>query len=152
MIIERRCKLRESVILERFGNRNPFTESNVFFLETGYNLGNIEYIVFKYNKNHSSFSSFRDVLYRFPLSALTQIVLLLREQHGKGLSRPTDLEKWENEEILRHQEFKEWQLMERYVSPSEDEYKEICELPLHHYHFQCAEEIDIWLRFEYFKG
>ena len=151
-ILERRCKLRESLIIERFGNRNPFPESDVFFLETGYNLGNIEYMVFKYDKNHSSFSSFREVLYRFPVSALTQIVLPLREQHGKGLSRLTDLEKRENEEILGHQEFKEWQLMERYNSPSEDEYKEICELPLHHYHFQRVEEIDIWLRFEYFKG
>jgi hypothetical protein len=151
-IIERRCKLRESVIVERFGSHTPFRKSNIFFLDTGYNFGNVEYMLFKYDKDRSSFSSYREVLYRFPLSALTQIVLPLREQQSKGLSRLTDLEKRENEEVRRRQEFNGWQLMERYTSPSEDEYREICELPLHHYHFQCNGQIDVWLRFEFFEG
>jgi hypothetical protein len=151
-IIERRCRVKENVIIERFGNQNPFRESNVFFLETGYNLGNVEFMAFNYHKNHSSVTSFREVLYKFPLSALTQIVLPLREQHSKGVSRLIDLEKRENKEILGHQGFKHWQLMKRDTSPSEDEYKEKRELPLHYYHFRNSEEIDVWLRFEFFEG
>jgi len=151
-IIERQCKVKKSVIAERFGNLNPLFEKNIFFLETGYNLGSVEYMVFRYHKDHSSVTSFREILHRFPLSALTQIVLPLREQNSKGISRLTDLEKRESEEIMRHREFKEWQLMKRDVAPSEDEYREKRELPLHHYHFQKDGDIDIWLRFEFFEG
>lgn len=151
-IIERQCKVKESVILERFGNRNPFYKSSIFFLEIGYNLGTIEYMVFNYRNDHSSHTSFREVLYRFPLSALTQIVLPLREQHSKGISQLADLEMRGNEDILRHQELKEWQLMKRDATPSEDVYGETCELPLCHYHFHHNKGIDTWLRFEFFEG
>jgi len=151
-ILERSRKLKESVIIERFGDRNSFSESSVFFLEIGYNLGNVEYMVFNYSKNQSSFSKGREVKCRFPLSTLTQIVLPLQEKHSEGLGQLADLEKQEKEEVSRNKDFKDWQLMERYVSPSEDEYREICELPLRHYHFQYAEEIDVWVKFECFKG
>jgi len=61
-IIERRCKVKESVVIDRSGNHNPFPESNVYFLDTGYKLGSVEYMVFKYRKDHSSFTGFREVL------------------------------------------------------------------------------------------
>jgi hypothetical protein len=151
-ILQRSLKIKDSVILERFGDRNSFSESNVFFLDIGYNLGSVEYMVFAHNNDHSPFSRIREVVCKFPLSALSQILLPLREKHRQGLGQLSDLEKIAKDEISRNIAFTDWQLMERYISPSEDEYREICELPLHHYHFQYGEEIDVWVKFEYYRG
>lgn len=151
-IIERSCKVKESVIVERFGNRNAFPESDVYFLDTGFKSGTVEYMMFKYHKDHSSFTSFREVLYQFPLSSLTEVVLALRERRAEGLSRFADLEKQEKEEITNHQAFGGWEFIQRDISSCEDQYDERLELPLYHYHFQHSEGINVSVRFEYFEG
>ena len=151
-IIERQFKIKESVISKRFGNLTPFRENNVYLCDTGFNLGDIQYMIFSWEDYASPFSSSRKLLYSFPLPAVIQIVLALRGQKNKKFDSLDALKQLEDEKISGCQELREWRLMERDTSPSQDEYREICELPLHHYYFQQGKELHVWLKFEFFPG
>ena len=152
-ILERQYKVKKNVIVERFGNLNPFRADNVYFLETGFNLGNVEYMTFDYKKdNRSSYSSFRKTIHSFPLFWLMMTVLALKEQSNKKSFSLESLEKLENDKILKHAELNGWQFMSRDTSPSADEYRERVELPLRNYYFQRNDQVHIWLKFEFFEA
>jgi len=154
-ILEKYAKVKEEVIVEKYGNRNPFIGGGVYLLETGFNHqnGDIEYITSKYNKEDwNSFSSFRKVVYRFPLFWLMWEVLTLTKQkyNKKGISSER-IKILENEKIISHEKLKEWHLIERDVSPCMDVYRERVELPLRHYNFTSRDDhVHVWLKFEFF--
>jgi hypothetical protein len=153
-ILERRSKVKKDIIVERFGNRNPFREDDVYLLETGLNDGNVEYIIFNYNKeNCNSFSSFRKIIYRFPLFWLIWEVLALKKQrYKKGFSFER-IEKLEHEKIINHKKLNEWSFVERIVCPCADVYTERVELPLTDYNFISRDEqVSIWLKIEFFEA
>ena len=82
-ILEKYVKVKEDVVVEKYGDRNPSRGGGVYLLETGFNHqnGDIEYITFNYNKEDcNSLSSFRKVVYRFPLFWLMWEVLALTKQ------------------------------------------------------------------------
>jgi len=99
-----------------------------------------------------TYSSYRKILYTFPLSSLTQIVLSLKKETNK---RHTSLDKLKQLEAKKISEFKYlngWCLMERDILPSEDEYIERCEFPLQNYSFQHDDGLDVEIKFEFFQG
>jgi hypothetical protein len=152
-LLQRKHKVKKNVVIERLGDRTPFGADNVYFLETGFNLGNVEYMTFDLSKkNQNSFDSYRKVAYRFPLFWLLNEVVALKEKEMPMASQLESIQKLENERILSHQMLKEWKFMERDVSPSADEYRERCELPLNNYYFSRNEQVHIWLKFEFFSA
>jgi hypothetical protein len=87
-ILLRQNKINMTVITEKLGKLLPFDPDNIYSLETGFNLGNIEFMTFDANqRKKSSFESYRKVLYRFPLFRLLQNVVELKEMQYKKISR-----------------------------------------------------------------
>ena len=113
-LLQRKHKVKKNVVIERLGDRTPFSSDNVYFLETGFNLGNVEYMTFDLSKkNQNSFDSYRKVAYRFPLFWLLNEVVSLKEKEMPKASQLESFQKLENERILNHQMLEEWKFMER---------------------------------------
>lgn len=154
-ILFRDCKLKASVIEERFGKRNPFLASQIWFFEIGFNYGNVEFMIFSYpfEKNMMPVTeSHRKVLYRFPLFKLMSEVLQLKEQVEKkslSLERSKSLE---NEKIFSNEMLRGWEHGGRDISPSADPYSERLESPLRDYYFKKDNQVSIWLHFEFFES
>ena len=54
-ILERKHKIRESIVKEKLYEQTPwFRTDNVYFLETGFNLGDVEFMTFEINKEKSN--------------------------------------------------------------------------------------------------
>lgn len=152
-ILFRDCKIKQNVVEERYGERNPFHTGSIWFFETGFNYGNVEFMIFyyPYKKNEMPLiASHRKILYRFPLFWLMNEVLILKEQEKKkafSLERTISLE---NEKIISHEMLQGWQDTGRDTSPSEDDYSERVDFPLHDYYFCRDDQVSIWLHFEFF--
>jgi hypothetical protein len=152
-ILFRDYKIKQSVVEERFGEHNPFHTDSIWFFETGFNYGSIEFMIFcyPYKKNEMPLiASYRKILYRFPLFWLMNEVLILKEQEKKkafSLERTRSLE---YEKIIRHEMLQGWQHTGRDTSPSEDQYSERVDFPLHDYSFNRDDRVSIWLHFEFF--
>jgi hypothetical protein len=150
MILQRQYKVKGKSIVERFGTLNPFAANNVYFLETGFNLGSVDFMIFDYKKDNRS--SFRKTIHSFPLFLLMMTVLGLEERSNKNNFSLERQEKLENEVILHHEMLSEWQFMKRNTLASADDYRERVELPLRNYSFQRNDQVHISLKFEFFKA
>ena len=151
-ILTRRHKVKESSVKKRIGDRAPFSADNVFFLETGFNIGNIEFMTFDLRKKkQTAFDSYRVIAFSFPLFwLLNEVVDLEETKNKKGLDYDR-IQELENDRILKNAKLKGWSFTERDTSPSEDQYREIIEWPLHDYCFE-RERTMIWLKFEFFSA
>ena len=151
-ILERKHKIRESIVKEKLYEQTPwFRTDNVYFLETGFNLGDVEFMTFEINKEKiNSFESYRKIVYSFPFYwLLNEVVALAEIKNRKNLSSER-IQQIESDRILKHKKLEGWRFMERDTSPSADAYREIVELPLHNYYFSRDEQVHIWLKIEFF--
>ncbi len=152
-ILSRDLKIKQGVIEERFGNRNPFHSGSVWCFEIGFNYGNVEFMTFyyPYKKNEMPLiASHRKILYRFPLFWLMNEVLKFKEQEKKKSFPLERTKSLENQKIISHEMLQGWQHMGRDTSPSEDHYSERVDFPLHDYYFCRNDQVSIWLHFEFF--
>lgn len=150
-ILERKHKIRESLIEETFGEQTSFIANNVYFLETGFNLGDVEFMTFKINKEKfNSFESYRKIVFSFPFYWLLNEVVALAEIKNRKNLASERIQQLESDRILKHKKLEGWRFMERDTSPSADAYREIVELPLHNYYFSRDEQVHIWLKIEFF--
>jgi len=150
-ILERKHKLKENLVKKQLGERTPFRPNSVFFLETGFNLGNVEFINFDLKRGkQTSFESYRKIAYSFPLFWLLNEVVALEETMSNKDLTSDRVEQLENDKILKNEKLNGWRLAERNTSPSADEYLERCERPLHDYYFSRDDQVHIWLKFEFF--
>lgn len=154
-ILERTYKIRKSFIKKRYGDRRlPFMEDYVYLFETGYNSGNVEFIMFdltnEFNSLTNSFEGFRKVLDGFPLLLfIIEVSKIENIKRMEGLDHE-GIEKMENDLIIKHMEQEGWQFTERYTSPSKDKYSERGEFPLNNYSFNKKGIGDIGLEIEFF--
>jgi hypothetical protein len=155
IILERHFKIKECFIKERYADQTlPFNEDNVFLFETGYNSGNVEFIMFDldndFNSLINSFQGFRKVLYGFPFLFFLDEVCKIEETRIRKALNYNKIEQIENDLIINRMNQEGWQFMERDTSPSKDEYVEIVELPLQNYYFTKDETVHIWIEIAFF--
>jgi hypothetical protein len=150
-ILERKHKIRESFVVKRFGERTPFRANNVYFLETGFNLGEVEFMTFEINKEKfNSFESYRKIVYSFPFYWLLNEVVALKEISNKKKLTSENIIQMESDRIIKHKKLEGWQFMERDILPCADEYIEKVERPLHNYYFVRDDKVHVWLEIEFF--
>src|SRR3989338_5533919 len=102
-ILTRRHKVKESSVKKLIGDRTPLREDNVFFLETGFNMGNIEFMTFDLRKKkQTAFDSYRIVAFSFPLLWLLNEVVTLKETKNKKGLDSDRIQELENDRILKN--------------------------------------------------
>lgn len=152
-LLERKHKIKESFVRERLGDRTPwFRVDNVYFLETGFNLGSVEFMTFDVDniEKSDSFKSYRKVIYRFPFFWLLNEAVALKEIEIKKNLAFESIQHIESDRILKHEKLEKWQCMERNILASVDEYIERVERALHNYYFTINNLVHIWLKIEFF--
>jgi hypothetical protein len=152
-ILLRQHKVRKTSVTKRVGHLTPFWAENVFLLETGFNMGDVEYLVFDLRKKKQvAFDSYRAIAFSFPLFwLLNEVVALEETKLRKGLD-DNRVQELENDRILKNPKLVGWDFTDRDISPSEDAYREVVERPLHDFSFKKGDHVGIRLKFEFFSS